>query len=437
MSNTKSPIRGILFLAIVLGGFLILATQSQAQVFDPAKGQVVATNPNPGSSSVPIVAAPDPIAEINAEIQAKQQHLDDLQQQADTYKQQIVSTQGSIQSLESEVTAVENQITLANIDLQAKQTQLDSLNLEIRSLQLSIDQKSNDINNKKVSLAETVRQLDASSRTTTLALVMQSGSFNDFYSQAQAQAEISSSLLGMIGTIKQARQELQTKQDDLSRTKDSVEQQKLQLQDQQLTIAEEKNHKEQLLSQTKKSAQQYQQLLNGSLSEVDEANAAIGQLQASLQSRINGGKAPAIDLPSPSGFIWPVPGRTINAYFLDANYNLGGRKHYGIDIDADQGTPVKSTADGVVVGIRPPDLSGAPSVLQIQNGGGFVTYYLHLHQIFVAQGQQIKQGDFLGYSGGQCGTSGAGTCGLYTTGAHLHYEMHLNNVPVDPLKYLP
>lgn len=432
-TKRKTTHRWLAVLAI--GGIVCLtSTPVRGQVFDPSKGKVVATDPAP--STAPIVADPDPIASINAEIQAKQQHLDDLKQQADAYQQQISQTQVEINSLQTEVAAVDNQITLATLDLEAKQTQLDSLNLEIRSLQLSIDEKSSDIDSKKASLAETVRQLDVSSRVSTLALIMQTGSFSKFYSQAQAQAELSDSLQATISTIQQARQELQTQQDDLNRTKDDVEQQKLQLLDQQQTVTQEKAYKESLVSQSQKSAGQYQQLLNGSLSEVDEANAAIGALQASLQSRISGGGL-TIDLPSPSGFIWPVPGRTINAYFLDPNYNLGGRRHYGIDIAADQGSPVKSTAEGVVVGIREPDMSGSPSVLQIQNGGGFVTYYLHLHQIFVAQGQQVKPGDFLGYSGGQCGTAGAGTCMLYTTGAHLHYEMHLNNVPVDPLKYLP
>ncbi|MEK7637737.1 MAG: peptidoglycan DD-metalloendopeptidase family protein [Patescibacteria group bacterium] len=422
---------------LFMSSFAIQRVTAQNCVADPSTGNLSkACDPNPPSN--PVLSNPDPIAAINTEIETKQKQIEELKLKSEAYERQINSTRGEIRSLQTEVAAVDNQIALTNIDLETKAAQIESLDLEIRSLQLSIDAKSAEVATKKTFLADNVRQLDASARTTTLALVMQSGSFSDFFGQAQAQAEISNSLQTTIGEIQRTRQELQSKQDELNLVKDDVKQQQLLLEDQKSGSLEQQTYKNQLLSTTKRTARQYEQLLSDSRSENDEVNAAIGQLQASLQARLNAGGIPVIDLPSPSGFIWPVPGRQINAYFMDPNYNVGGRtKHYGIDIDAEQGTPVKATADGVVVGIRPPTLNGSPSVVQIQHGGGFVSYFLHMHKIFVAEGQQIKQGDLIGYSGGACGTTGAGTCLVFTTGAHLHYEMHLDNIAVDPLKYLP
>ncbi len=408
---------------------------------NPSTGFLGGECPTPASSAVN--TDPDPIAAINAQIAEKQKEIDDIKQQADVYQQEIDQTKGTISSLEGEVNAIDNQIALTNLDIQTKQAQIDSLTLEIRSLQLSIDQKTTDINARKDVLASTIRQLDASTRTTTLELVMKYDNFNEFYSQAQAQAEMSKSLQDAISSIQRSRQELQTKQDELNKAQVDVKQAKTQLEDQKSTSEEQKGYKDDILSQTKKSSAQYQQLLSGSQNEADQVNSIISSLQTSLLSKLSGGQT-TIDLPSPSGFIWPVPGRQINATFLDPSYNLGGRRHYGIDIEADQGTPVKATADGLVTGVRGPVVGGAPSVVQIQHGGGFVTYFLHMHQIFVAEGQNIKQGDIIGYSGGQCGTAGAGTCGVYTTGAHLHYEMHncqiekaLSNCAVNPLNYLP
>ena len=383
--------------------------------------------------------APDPglIATYNAQIAEKQKKIEDLNNQSVAYQAQIDSSQGKITSLKTELSSIDNQIALASIDIESKQTQLDSLELEIRALQLSIDQKNADVESKKTLLADNIRQLDASSRTTTLAMVMQTGSFSDFYSQAQAQTDISTSLQSTIGGIQQAKLELQAKQGELGTVKDDVQHQKLQLQDQKQVVVEQKSYKDSVLTDTKKSAQQYTQLLDTSQSQVNDVQAEITQLHAALQAKLNASDGVALNIPSPSGFIWPVPGRKINAGFMDPNYSLNSGRHYGIDIDAEQGTYVHATADGIVRKVDPPTTGIYPSVVKIQHGGEFDTIFIHLNEIYVIPGQTIKQGDIIGRSGGTCYTAGAGKCGWFTTGSHLHYEMHLNNVPVNPLIYLP
>lgn len=383
--------------------------------------------------------APDPdlIAAYNAQIAEKQKQIDQLNSQADQYQQQIDASQGKISSIKAELSSIDNQIALANIDIQRKQTQIESLELEIRSLQLSIDQKNADVEAKRSMLAQSIRQLDASARTTPLSLVLQNGSFSEFYSQAQAQAALSTSLQSTIGEIQQAKQELQSKSDELNGIKDDIKQQQLNLADEKQAVVEQRNYKDSILNDTKKSAQQYESLLSGSQSEADNIQAEISQLHAALQAKLNASDTTTVDLPSPSGFIWPVASRKINAGFMDPSYGLNSGRHYGLDIDADQGTYVKVTADGLVVRVDPPTFGVYPSIVKIQHGGSFDTIYIHLHEIYVVKGQMVKQGDIIGRSGGKCYTAGAGKCGWFTTGDHLHYEMHLNNVPVNPLIYLP
>lgn len=424
---------------LVTAGLVVFGVQTTTAVTCP-----VSPTDNQLNRTCEPAPAPDPdlIASYNAQIAEKQKKIEDLNDQSANFQTQIDATQGKAQTLKSELSSIDNQIALANIDIVRKQTQLESLELEIRALQLSIEQKSADVDSKKTLLADNVRQLDSSSRTTTLALVMQTGSFSDFYSQAQAQTEINTSLQATIGDIKQARQELEAKQGELSKIKDDTQQQKLQLQDQKAVVVEQRNYKDTLLSDTKKSAQQYEQLLDGSLSQVEDVQAEITQLHAALQAKLNANDGGFVDIPSPSGFIWPVPGRLINAGFMDPSYGLNSGRHYGIDIDADQGTYVKATAEGQVARVDPPTSGVYPSVVKIQhgqdaNGSYFDTIFIHLNEIYVVKGQVVKQGDIIGRSGGTCYTAGAGKCGWFTTGSHLHYEMHLNNVPVNPLIYLP
>ena len=101
-----------------------------------------------------------------------------------------------------------------------------------------------------------------------------------------------------------------------------------------------------------------------------------------------------------------------------------GHFHTGIDIGAPLGTPVFSTGDGVVVfkGYA----GGYGNVIKIDHGKGFATLYAHLLKYHVSIGDRISKGDVIGY----VGSTGN------TTGPHLHYEVQINGVPVNPEPYL-
>ncbi|OGF22563.1 hypothetical protein A3D45_02600 [Candidatus Falkowbacteria bacterium RIFCSPHIGHO2_02_FULL_42_9] len=73
------------------------------------------------------------------------------------------------------------------------------------------------------------------------------------------------------------------------------------------------------------------------------------------------------------------------------------------------------------------------SYITISHGNGLITKYAHLSRLDVQAGDQVNQGEIIGLSGGTPGTPGAG---LYTNGAHLHFEVLLNGVSADPEKYL-
>ncbi len=98
--------------------------------------------------------------------------------------------------------------------------------------------------------------------------------------------------------------------------------------------------------------------------------------------------------------------------------------HKGIDISAPVGTPVRATANGVVT--RAMHYYGYGRYVRIKHSSKIETAYAHLSRIVVRQGQHVKKGQIIGYSG----NSGS------TTGAHLHYEVHMGGTPVNPLGFV-
>lgn len=98
--------------------------------------------------------------------------------------------------------------------------------------------------------------------------------------------------------------------------------------------------------------------------------------------------------------------------------------HNGIDVAARRDTPVAATASGVVSyeGFD----SGLGKVVKINHGYGMQTLFGHMSKIDVRIGQKVKRGDVIGL---------VGNTGL-STGPHVHYEVYVNSVPVNPLRYI-
>lgn len=102
----------------------------------------------------------------------------------------------------------------------------------------------------------------------------------------------------------------------------------------------------------------------------------------------------------------------------------GRGNHQGIDIAAAPGAPVRAAADGLVT--RASRQGGLGKAVFLSHGYGLASRYAHLSEIVVKPGQRVRRGDVIG----RVGNTGR------STGYHLHYEVHLDGSPVDPLAYL-
>ncbi|HEU5457588.1 MAG TPA: M23 family metallopeptidase [Terracidiphilus sp.] len=123
--------------------------------------------------------------------------------------------------------------------------------------------------------------------------------------------------------------------------------------------------------------------------------------------------------------LWPIEGRVASSFGeREDPLNGEGAFHPGVDIDAAYGSPVRATADGDVVHAGTANGYGREIILD--HGHDLTTLYGHMSALAVVPGQHVVRGQIIGY----VGESGR------TTGPHLHYEVRVHNVPVNPHKYL-
>jgi murein DD-endopeptidase MepM/ murein hydrolase activator NlpD len=123
---------------------------------------------------------------------------------------------------------------------------------------------------------------------------------------------------------------------------------------------------------------------------------------------------------SGAGLIWPVRGPVTSGYG-----SRWGRMHDGIDIGAGSGTPIHAAKAGTVVFAG--QMNGYGNVIIVDHGGGFSTLYAHQSRLGASRGQDVSQGQVIGY----VGSTG------HSTGPHLHFETRVNGSPRNPRNYLP
>ena len=123
--------------------------------------------------------------------------------------------------------------------------------------------------------------------------------------------------------------------------------------------------------------------------------------------------------------IWPCKGIISSSYGIRFHPIFGNKIfHTGIDIANDKNTPIVSTADGVV--IFSGWLYGYGKVIAIEHGHKYRTIYAHLSNFLVKKGEIVVKGQEIA----KMGMTGR------ATGSHVHYEVHFNKKPINPIKYL-
>jgi murein DD-endopeptidase MepM/ murein hydrolase activator NlpD len=178
------------------------------------------------------------------------------------------------------------------------------------------------------------------------------------------------------------------------------------------TLAAARRLKRSALADSRETREEY-------LGEVNALAAQSAALAAAIQAAQTGAGTTGTGAPSAAGLIWPVNGPVTSGFGL-----RWGRMHEGIDIAAPMGTPIWAAAAGTV--IHSGWLGGYGYLVVVDHGNGLSTAYGHASALLVAVGQEVSQGETIAL----VGSTG------HSTGPHLHFEVRVNGVAVDPLLYL-
>jgi murein DD-endopeptidase MepM/ murein hydrolase activator NlpD len=352
------------------------------------------------------------LAEKRAQLRFRQQTAQDLQNQLAATNHSIARVTDSLQELGGEIRANTHRLAWNTKQLDAAEATLTRHNDALRR-----------------------RLVDAYERGDTgyLNMLLAATSFNDF-------VERWDDIRYLIAANERAVRERKAAEKRVADAQRELESEKIQLSNAVLRQQQDRTQLSALAetrtelaayaeAQRRQVAQEVSQLENMTAQQEAALEHLIQQEQAIEEARRAelrraaqlAGKPIPQELGAPSSFSWPVSGPITSPFGMRSDpFGHGFTMHTGLDIGAPMGATITAAASGHV--ILADWLGGYGKAIIIDHGGKTVTLYGHCSQWFVSKGQDVQRGQAIG-AVGSTGNS---------TGPHLHFEVRVNGVPVDP-----
>lgn len=349
-----------------------------------------------------------------------QQQIAALEQEAQKYRGNIASEQEKAQSLSREINILKGQINATQTKITQTQYKIDKAKIEIGTTEVTISDVQGRIDGQKDTIGDLLLIVHKRDSETLLTTLLKHESLSTFFNQAQQLSEINTKLLEVVEGLKQDKA-------DLEQQRQTLEGQKIDLEDLNVQQAAERNsltgvktERDSLLKATKGQEAQYQKLL----SEVERKQQLFFTELKELETKtIQGGlyllhvKAAPIPPKGTKLFIWPEDGYRLTQGYGMTTYArrgaYGGAPHNGLDMASGYGSPIMAAADGAIVANGKND--GWGNWVAVQHPNNLVTLYAHMSAFeFLRVGTVVKQGQTIGYEG----TTGN------VTGSHLHFSVY-------------
>lgn len=370
------------------------------------------------------------VLDLSQQIKDRKVKIDNLRGRIKSYETTIQNRLKEKVSLENQIGLLKDRLEQKLLDIEATEDEIEQLSLELRQADLEILNTEDRITLEKSRIGVLLRSLYDENDRSYLEILLMNDRLSDFFDAIYGIEQLQESLRRTLEQFAELKNQLEVQRSSLKINKDRQEKLRAKLIGQKDEMEENQSAKQSLVVQSVLSAEKYQRLLQEARQEQQSIDAAIKRLEETLREKlkIHGGKG-TVEL------AWPLePTRGISAQFHDPGYPFRHIfEHPAIDIRAYQGTQIRAAEDGYVARVQ---FDGTPSYgyIMLIHEKGIATVYGHISRPIITQDTYVKKGQIIALSGATPRTPGAGRL---TTGPHLHFEVRLNGIPVNPLKYLP
>lgn len=383
------------------------------------------------------MAPANAIARTVEEIEQEQAQLDEEKQQLEDKLQKLrddeAQKQAYQETLQQKIDVLQTQINTARQDI-------SDLNAHITELTLKLEKSEEKIQSTIDQFKQRLVALYKAGDVSTLQILLDSSSFSDFTMRSEMMRSMTKHDQELMNKIEEYMESTKAEREDCEASKKKVAdlQKKLESQQKELDVLYQENAAaiaalQDAQATTEDAIAENEKQGAAKIAEMEEliAKQKAAEEEARRQQQASGGEWMGDNVVYPSGGggvegfnpIWPLPGVT----YVSCYYG-GYAGHRGMDIAGAWGTPVVAAESGTVIAANDYDSWGDSwgYYVLIYHNGTFTTRYAHLSSLAVVNGQQVSQGDVVGYEGATGNV----------TGPHLHFEVYENGSRVDPMIYL-
>jgi murein DD-endopeptidase MepM/ murein hydrolase activator NlpD len=374
-------------------------------------------------------AADDPADEkaaVDARIAALQAEIAQANSQEGVLTSQLSAVVAELEEAQAAVDSAEASVSSLETELSAQQERLDRLTARLARQTRRLERLEAEYTRAVTILAARVRTAYIDEPPDLLAFLVSASSFDDLIDNVEFLERIGAQDQRVARQVERAKTRAEAERRTTiatrklqaaavsviaARTDEArVARDRLAADRDRLSTVE--TLKQSALASTRETREDY-------LHEVEGLAAESASLAAQIKAAQEGAGSTGNGQPSAAGLIWPCDGVVVSGFGM-----RWGRMHEGIDINCPYGAPNRAAAAGTV--IYAGWLGGYGNLVVVDHGNGLSTAYAHASAILVSVGQTVSQGETV---------SLVGATG-HVTGPHLHFEVRINGVAVDPLLYL-
>lgn len=361
-------------------------------------------------------------------IPAQADDISDAKKKQQELEQQKNTAEAEKSELSSELDSIVSKMEKTQSDLTAKETEINDAETEL------VTAKANE-DDQYQTMKLRIKYMYENGSNEFLEILMEANSIADLLNKAEYINKISQCDRELLVEYEDTRKDVENRENALKKEYAELESLQDELAGEQANVekllADKNIQINNLTSEISSNADKLKQLI----AEAEAAEARRKEAEATAAAQAAQAAAAASSGTSSSGnasatgtgsLTHPVPGAAITSGFGGRVAPTAGATtgHDGIDYGAGYGAAVYAADSGTVITAQYNSARG--NYIVINHGNGMQTWYQHLSSMNVIVGQTVARGQVIG---------NVGTTGI-STGPHLHFEVHVNGVPVNPLNYL-
>jgi murein DD-endopeptidase MepM/ murein hydrolase activator NlpD len=376
-----------------------------------------------------LVPAVAPANDLESKLNAKEAKLSEVRDRKGVLTTTISHYRTKIERLTGEVAALRAQESEVRVRLDAKQAELDGAmaELDVGKKHLAVVRAR--LNRALVSLRERLVAMYETGTPDILSVLVEAGGYDELVNRTEYLNRIHGLDEAVVTRVRDLRDQVKRTVARLRSAKDRIESARDSIAAEEQALASARSAVQQRQSSLVAARRSREEALAKVTKDEQELDGDVASIQTELAATLAGtGSAPLPAGPiqggNGSGLIWPVDGPVVSGF----GSRFGGAEfHEGIDIAVPSGTPIRAAAAGTVIFTEPESASGGyGNFTCIDHGGGLSTCYAHQESFAVSAGQQVAQGEIVGYS----------DCTGHCFGPHVHFEVRIDGAPTDPMGYL-